>query len=180
MNIPNYISIMRILLTFPTLYFLLNHKFTPALILFSIAVLSDALDGYLARKGNCITDLGKFLDPFADKFLIVTTFNALALLGKMPMWVFLVIFAKEFTLIAAWVVFQKMTKEFRIKPNIYGKTTSVLLSLLAGFSLADHYRYAPFKLFSFLNPLLLYSSLFFMMVSLVLYLRDGIVYVKRK
>jgi len=180
MNLPNYISIFRILLTFPTIYFLLKKMFTPALIFFSIAALSDALDGYFARKNNSITDLGKFLDPFADKFLLVSTFNALALLGKMPLWVFLAIFSKEFALFVGWAIFNKVTKEFRIIPNFYGKAASALLMVLAGCTLADNYRYAPFKLFSFLNPILLYSSLLLMAISLFSYINDGIKYAKNK
>lgn len=111
LNLPNIITLARIAVC-PVLFFLaiaddrgLRYG---AFVLFLVAALSDVWDGYLARKHGLITDLGKLLDPLADKLLLVTTFvpfylvshrpgeeNAVPWLGALPLWVLLVIFGRE-------------------------------------------------------------------------------------
>lgn len=78
MNLPNKITITRILMIplFVLFYYLtqLNHNLLYAAIVFALAAFTDFLDGYIARKYNLVTDLGKFLDPIADKVLVLTAF----------------------------------------------------------------------------------------------------------
>lgn len=98
LNLPNAISILRIL-TAPVLILLL---LTPdrkinfiAAIIFSVAALTDWLDGYLARKMSVETSVGKFLDPLADKLLIVTCLIMLIPLGRAPAWIVALIIGRE-------------------------------------------------------------------------------------
>jgi|SRR3989304_6585736 len=98
LNLPNAISILRIL-TAPVLILLL---LTPdrkinliAGIIFSVAALTDWLDGYLARKMSVETSVGKFLDPLADKLLIVTCLIMLIPLGRVPAWIVALIIGRE-------------------------------------------------------------------------------------
>jgi CDP-diacylglycerol--glycerol-3-phosphate 3-phosphatidyltransferase len=115
MNIPNWITVSR-LLSLPFILYLLN-KPTPnqlwwAFAIFLVAAITDWLDGYLARKLNQVTDLGKFLDPLVDKLLVLAPFLALIELQQIPAWGVFLILAREMA-IAGW----------RVSPNLSGKSS---------------------------------------------------------
>ena len=120
LNLPNLITIARILAC-PAVFVLVFLPSVPlrltAFVLFVAAGLSDLWDGYLARKRGLVTDLGKLLDPLADKLLLVATFipfyilshgegpvGPLPFLGPLPLWVVLVIFGRELaiTILRSW------------------------------------------------------------------------------
>jgi cardiolipin synthase (CMP-forming) len=85
-NVPNLLSILRIALVPVFLWFLLDEFFLAAIVVLAIAGLTDFLDGYLARKLNQITKLGKMLDPVADRLYIFATLLALSATGYVPWW----------------------------------------------------------------------------------------------
>ncbi|MDH6085034.1 CDP-diacylglycerol--glycerol-3-phosphate 3-phosphatidyltransferase [Umezakia ovalisporum] len=123
MNLPNAITFSRLLGTPFLLYGLYNP--TPqarwiCLTIFLVAALTDWLDGYLARKLNQITDLGKFLDPLVDKFLVLAPLLVLVELQKIPAWGVFVILARELA-IAGWRVNQTTITG----ANIWGKLKTV-------------------------------------------------------
>ncbi|ACK71169.1 CDP-diacylglycerol/glycerol-3-phosphate 3-phosphatidyltransferase [Gloeothece citriformis PCC 7424] len=128
MNIPNWITFSRLLGLPLILYFLHdptpNHRLISAVI-FLIAASTDWLDGYLARKLNQITDLGKFLDPLVDKLLVFAPLLALIELGQIPAWgVFLILFRE--LAIAGWRVNPQLTGSSRISgANFWGKLKTV-------------------------------------------------------
>ena len=120
LNLPNIITLARIAVC-PVLFFLAISQDTAArwgaFVLFVVAALSDVWDGYLARKHGWITDMGKLLDPLADKLLLVATFipfylvshrpgagNEVPFWGPLPLWVLIVIFGRELfiTLFRQW------------------------------------------------------------------------------
>jgi cardiolipin synthase len=76
-SIPNALSILRIILTVPVVLFLLNHQFSWALLLFFIAGITDALDGWIAKRYSFQTRLGSILDPAADKLLYTAHWRSL-------------------------------------------------------------------------------------------------------
>ena len=123
MTLPNWITFSR-LLGIPFLLYGL-HNPTPearwiCLAIFLVASLTDWLDGYLARKLNQITDLGKFLDPLVDKLLVLAPLLVLIELGQVPAWGVFLILARELA-IAGWRVSQtKITGA-----NIWGKLKTV-------------------------------------------------------
>ena len=85
-DIPNIISMLRIILVIPTVMLLLNERYGQALILFAVAGASDGLDGYIAKRYHYVSRLGTILDPLADKLLLVCTYLALGWLGLLPAW----------------------------------------------------------------------------------------------
>ncbi len=101
MNLANKITVLRIALVFPVLLFLAFPSplfcFISA-ILFTIAAISDILDGYYARRDKTVSTLGKFLDPLADKLLICSTFIMLTAHGWIPAWISILIIMREFTI----------------------------------------------------------------------------------
>lgn len=94
-DIPNLISVIRIVLVLPIIYLLWNKQYQMTLALFIIAGLSDALDGFLAKRYDWTSQLGSFLDPLADKLLLVSCFLVCVLTGLMPAWLFIVILLRD-------------------------------------------------------------------------------------
>ena len=98
MNLPNKLSIARVL-CIPVIVTLLHFPSDTcriiAAVLFIIGCLTDFLDGRIARKHNLITDFGKFIDPVADKLLVLTTMIMLIHSGKMPAWIVIIILCRE-------------------------------------------------------------------------------------
>ena len=123
MNLPNWITFSR-LLGIPFLLYGL-HNPTPqarwgCLAIFLVAALTDWLDGYLARKLNQITDLGKFIDPLVDKLLVLAPLLILIELGRVPAWGVFLILGRELA-IAGWRVNQTTISG----ANIWGKLKTV-------------------------------------------------------
>jgi CDP-diacylglycerol--glycerol-3-phosphate 3-phosphatidyltransferase len=99
LNVPNVLTVIRILLV-PVLVVALLEKTSDgdlfAAIVFAVASLTDAIDGYLARSRNWVTTFGKLMDPIADKLLIIAALIALVSLNRLAAWVAMVIIAREF------------------------------------------------------------------------------------
>ncbi|MEL4893871.1 CDP-diacylglycerol--glycerol-3-phosphate 3-phosphatidyltransferase [Crocosphaera sp. Alani8] len=115
MNLPNWITLSR-LLGLPFLFYFLasptpSHRWI-SLVIFLLAASTDWVDGYLARKLDQVTELGKFLDPLVDKLLVVAPLLSLIALQQVPPWGVFLILGREIA-IAGW----------RINPNLTGKTT---------------------------------------------------------
>ena len=101
MNLPNKLTLLRILLVPVFVAFLLWESLPKhalyALLIFSVASLTDLLDGKIARKYNLVTNFGKFMDPIADKLLICAAYTAFVQLGICSAWAVILILAREFT-----------------------------------------------------------------------------------
>lgn len=100
MNLPNKITIFRVCMIPIFLVFMLVPEIPYAnyiaVAIFAIACLSDALDGYIARKHNLVTNFGKFMDPIADKLLVCSALICFVELSYMPAWIVIIIIAREF------------------------------------------------------------------------------------
>ena len=127
MNLPTWITVSR-LLGVPFLLYGL-HAPTPQtrwimVWVFLLAAGTDWLDGYLARKLNQVTDLGKFLDPLVDKLLVLAPLMSLVELGQIPAWGVFMILARELT-IAGWRVDPKLQSGAIQGANFWGKLKTV-------------------------------------------------------
>jgi len=99
MNLPNKLTLLRIVLTIVFLFFLFAHGVIYkilALIIFSIAAFTDFLDGHIAKKYGLVSDFGKFMDPIADKILTLAAFLAFVEMGLVPAWMVIIIIFREF------------------------------------------------------------------------------------
>jgi len=134
-NLPNIITVFRILLVFPIAWLLWEARFMEAFVLMLIAGISDALDGYLARRCNWMTKLGATLDPLADKFLVAAVFIVFTLQGHIPLWVAIIVLARDFTIVAGAGVYKLLYEEVEIAPTFLSKANTamqiVTLCLLA-------------------------------------------------
>lgn len=98
MNLPNKLTILRILLIPLFIILLLRGYYYSSAVIFIAAAATDALDGHLARKYNLITNFGKIMDPLADKLLVTSALICLVELGDVPGWMVIVILAREFAI----------------------------------------------------------------------------------
>ncbi len=125
MNLPNVLTVMRMIMV-PVFAYLYHHAAPGwALGVFLLAGVTDALDGYLARKNNQITSFGKLMDPLADKLMTITMLICLASTGRIERWVPIAILAKEACMVAA-SAFLLQKKSIVAYANLFGKTATVL------------------------------------------------------
>ena len=96
MNVPNTLTIIRMILIIPFVILLLNGADIPAVIIFIVASLTDMLDGQIARKYNLVTNFGKFMDPLADKLLVCSALICLVEMERLSAWIVIIIIAREF------------------------------------------------------------------------------------
>jgi len=131
--IPNLLSIIRIYLMYPLLTFIAEENYLFALYIFTIASATDGLDGYLARVMDWQTDLGKILDPIADKVLLIGTIFILWMNSHIPIFVLAVFILRDFIIIMGAAFHMTVYETAAPNPNIFGKiTTFVHIGYLAG------------------------------------------------
>ena len=127
MGLANKITIFRIFLIPVFVIFIGYNKPFYALITFFVAGVSDALDGYIARKRNEITRLGKILDPIADKALLISAFVFIYtsdLTVKFPFWFVVIVISRDIYILLGSFLIQHMKGYLEVRPSIFGKATT--------------------------------------------------------
>jgi len=177
MNIPNLLTLSRIGLIPFFLYFLAEGRNTAALIIFFIGSITDALDGYLARKLGQITQMGKHLDPAADKIFLVTSYTAFYLLDMIPLWLFLIAILKDIVILAGLAALYLVIKVVEMRPTPEGKASTafqmitVLLILLQGVGIG--YENILFASMIITALLLFYSMVTYIFMGINMYRESG-------
>ncbi|OPY87640.1 MAG: putative CDP-diacylglycerol--glycerol-3-phosphate 3-phosphatidyl-transferase 2 [Smithella sp. PtaU1.Bin162] len=126
MNIPNFLSLLRIILVPFVVIFLIQGSYGKALLTFALAGLTDALDGTLARLLNRQTVLGAYLDPIADKLLLTASFVTLSILGIIPSWLTVIVLSRDFIILLGIAILSIISIPYVVKPAFVGKVTTVL------------------------------------------------------
>ena len=129
--IPNLISSLRILLVIPLTFFLLQKNYDIAFVIFIIAGLSDALDGYLARRYNWFTRLGVILDPIGDKLLMLASYLILGFQEYIPMWLVYAVILRDVIIVLGSLLYRLLIGEIEIEPILSSKiNTALQISLI--------------------------------------------------
>ncbi|WP_439814197.1 CDP-alcohol phosphatidyltransferase family protein [Zavarzinia sp. CC-PAN008] len=136
MNVPNLISLGRLLAVPVTLWLILEQHYGAAFCVFAAAAVSDAVDGYIARTFHAQTPLGFYLDPAADKALLVTTILALASQGLIPLWLVAVTVGRDLLIVMAILSALWLAQPMAMQPNLLGKASTLAQALLLGALLA--------------------------------------------
>ncbi|HTN43285.1 MAG TPA: CDP-alcohol phosphatidyltransferase family protein [Nitrospiria bacterium] len=126
MNLPNLLSILRILFIPVFINLLIYHYHGWALAVFLAAGLTDSLDGLIARLTNQRTRLGTYLDPMADKLLLTASFLALGILQIIPVWSAVVVVSRDIILILGALILHLTQTQMEISPTFLGKSTTAL------------------------------------------------------
>lgn len=165
-NIPNILTIIRFILIPFIFIAVINHHFLIALIIFSISALTDILDGYIARKYKFITDIGKLIDPLADKLTQISLLLALTILKILPWWILAIVFIKECVMIiSASLLYSR--KDVVVYSKWYGKLATVLfyLAIVCSLLINEFNLTLPIQLDLYLYYLAILSTIF----SLIMY-----------
>jgi cardiolipin synthase (CMP-forming) len=126
MNIPNSLTVLRIILIPCYIGLLIYEKFDLALIVLLVAGLTDALDGAIARMKNQYTRLGAVLDPLADKLLLTSGFITLSMIHLIPSWVTILVVSRDVILMLGTAVAHFTDSRVDITPTFLGKGTTFL------------------------------------------------------
>ncbi len=135
MNIPNSITIMRILLVPLTVWLLISQAYAWAFVVFIVAGLSDGIDGYLARRMKSQSDLGAYLDPLADKALLVSNFATLGMIKVIPAWLVLLVITRDVLIVGGVMLAWQVDRPLLIKPRWLSKLNTVVQISYIGFVL---------------------------------------------
>ena len=169
MNLPNKLTIMRVILIPFFVFFLLSPYFPAygnyiAVAIFIVASLTDMLDGKIARKYNLVTNFGKFMDPLADKLLVCSAMICLIELDRLAAWIVIVIIAREFIISGFRLV--ASDNGVVIAASYWGKFKTTVQMLMVIVLILDIQM--PF--FQILGTVLTYVALILTVVSLIDYI----------
>jgi cardiolipin synthase (CMP-forming) len=123
-NLPNIITVIRILIVPLFVIFLQKDLFFLALIVFTIAAISDGLDGLLARYLNQRTTLGAYLDPIADKMLMASAFVTLTILKIIPFWLSVIVISRDILIMTGIIIYTLADIKVEIQPSLLSKWTT--------------------------------------------------------
>jgi cardiolipin synthase len=143
-TIPNLITILRFLLVPGVVFALLTDKMGWALAGFLIAGISDGIDGFIARQFNQRTELGAYMDPMADKLLLVSVFVVLGFMGELPLWLVIAAVSRDALIVGAVLLSNIMGKPVEMKPLLVSKANTAVQIILAATVLAELAFVTPF------------------------------------
>ena len=171
MSIPNIITLGRILLVPVIVWAIASNQMAIAFAIFIIAGVSDAVDGFLAKRFNMASELGALLDPLADKALLVSIYIALGTWGAVPRWIVILVVSRDIMIVAAVIVSWLVGKPIPMKPLMVSKLNTVaqvaFAALVLG-SLGFGFNPAPYDL------ILMGFVTVFTLVSVSLYLVEWV------
>jgi cardiolipin synthase (CMP-forming) len=136
LSIPNLITLARILAVPVIIWAITAGEVRIAFALFLAAGLSDLIDGFLAKRFGMATELGAYLDPLADKAMIVSIYVALGIMGAMPRWLVILVVSRDIMIVAAVILSWVVDKPMKLKPLAVSKLNTVAQIVYATFVLA--------------------------------------------
>jgi cardiolipin synthase len=161
MNLPNIMTLIRILLIPLFVIFIINKLFGWAFITFAVAGITDGIDGMIARVTHKRTELGSYLDPIADKLLLMAAFVTLAIIEIVPSWLAVIVIARDVIILIGFLVLLLTDYRPKIEPSLVSKVTTVFqISMVLLVLMAD---YAP--VFKLLSTIAVYGTAFFTIAS---------------
>ena len=169
MTIPNFITIARLFLVPLIVWLLYQTHYSGAFFIFLLAGISDAVDGFIAKQFNLTSELGAYLDPIADKALLVAIYVVLGIFEHLPGWLVIIVVSRDLAIVGAVILSWLMGKPITIRPHIVSKANTVMQIVLVACLLAA-------LAFSKVNAdlVIMGSALtaILTLVSLAVYLRD--------
>ena len=139
MNLPNILTLIRVLLIPAFVILIMNKFFSWAIITFAIAGITDGIDGLIARITHQRTELGAYLDPIADKLLLSSAFITLAIIEILPSWLAVIVITRDLIILIGFLAMILANYRPKIQPSLVSKVTTVfqiaaiLLVLLVGY-----------------------------------------------
>jgi len=136
-NLPNLISLARLLASPLAVYLILTEAWVWAFWIFVVAGLSDALDGFLAKRFNARTLVGGYLDPLADKALLVSVFVVLGYLHHLPNWLVILVVFRDLLIVGGALLVHTLTGSLKMRPLMISKLNTLAQFVLPAYVLAQ-------------------------------------------
>jgi cardiolipin synthase (CMP-forming) len=136
-NIPNSLTLGRIVLVPLVVWLIIDHEMTAAFLLFLLAGLSDAADGFLAKRYGWSSELGAYLDPIADKALLVSIYVTLGFAGHLPVWLVIAVVSRDILIVGAVLLSWMLSRPLEMHPLLISKANTLSQIMLAGLVLAE-------------------------------------------
>jgi cardiolipin synthase len=170
-SIPNIITLGRIMLVPIIVWAIVSSQMEVAFAVFLIAGISDAVDGFLAKRFNMTSELGALLDPLADKALLVSIYMSLGIWGAIPRWIVILVVSRDIMIVGAVIISWLFDKPVAMKPSMVSKLNTVSQVAFAALVLASlgfGFDPAPYDL------ILMALVTIFTLVSVALYLVEWV------
>jgi len=136
LSLPNVITVARIVCVPVIVWLIVSSQMKAAFILFIAAGISDAVDGFLAKRFDGSTELGAYLDPIADKALLVSIYVALGVGEHLPSWLVILVVSRDILIVGAFLLGWVMDRPLRVAPLMVSKVNTAVQIALAGIVLA--------------------------------------------
>ena len=136
MSVPNILTLLRMVLVPVVVWLMISREFESAFWLFVFAGATDAVDGFLAKRFDQATLLGAYLDPVADKLLLVGVFVTLGMVGGLPSWLVVLIVSRDVMIVIAFAVAYLVGRPVKVRPLMVSKLNTAAQIVLAGGVLA--------------------------------------------
>lgn len=166
LNVPNALSLLRIILTPLIVYAIIDNDQALALGVMMIAGLSDMLDGAIARYFNQRTIVGGYLDPLADKLMLISSIVALFINGKLPLFLFLAVVFRDVVIVIGAILYEVVTHKLEMQPTLSSKATTFFQIALVIVVLLGPLVSLP----SWLQPIVIWLTFAFTCISGLQYL----------
>jgi cardiolipin synthase len=137
LSIPNLITLARIILVPVVVWAIASGQIHLAFLLFMAAAISDAVDGFLAKRFGMTSALGAYLDPLADKVLIVSIYVTLGITGVIPLWIVILVVSRDFMIVGAVLLSWLVDRPLAIKPHFVSKLNTAAQIVFAALVLAS-------------------------------------------
>lgn len=137
MSIPNVITVLRFFLVPVVVWLIIDGELKLAFIAFAAAGATDALDGYLAKRFGWQTVLGAYLDPIADKVLLVSIYMVLGLFSHLPVWLVIAVVTRDIFIVGAFLLSWMLDRPIEVRPLFISKANTTGQIVLAALVLAD-------------------------------------------
>jgi len=149
MTIPNFITIIRIILTPIFVIYIINDELISGLIVLIISGLSDGVDGFVARVFNQKSKLGAYLDPLADKIILISAFVTLSIRDLLPSWLTVLVISRDIMILMGVLILFLHGMKISIKPAVSSKITTclqfiTLILVLSKDYIANFEKYYPY------------------------------------
>ena len=137
MNIPNVITVFRIFMVPVVVWLIISDQLKAAFFVFAAAGATDALDGYLAKRFGWTTKLGAYLDPLADKLLLVSIYIVLGLAGHLPLWLVIAVVSRDLLIVGAVLLTWILDRSLEVRPLLISKANTASQIVLAALVLVN-------------------------------------------
>jgi len=126
LNIPNILTLARIIVTPVIVYAIVTGEAVMALVLMIAAGITDMLDGAIARYFNLRTTVGAYLDPLADKLMLISMFVTLFIIGQVPLFLFLAVVFRDLIIVLGCIAYEMVTHSLKMEPSLVSKATTFM------------------------------------------------------